>query len=285
VEDARQALRVARVESDRRLVEDVERVDQRGAECGRQVHALELAARERPRLPVERQVLEPDLHQVAEPAPHLAEDHARDLLGLPGGQGEIREERRRLADREAGDLRDRLPADAEVERLWLHARAVAGGAEGVAPVAREEDADVHPVRPPLEPLEPRPDAPVAAAAADPLAVEDELAVRLVELRPRDVDRDPAPAAELEERRALPGGRFRRPRLDRVARDRAARIGHDQVEIEVDDAPEAAARLARPERAVEGEEVRNGLAHREAALRALEGAREAQDAAAVVDEDD
>ena len=57
---------VARVQPDRRLVEHVERVHQRRADRGRQVDALELAAGERARLAVERQVAEPDLDQVAE---------------------------------------------------------------------------------------------------------------------------------------------------------------------------------------------------------------------------
>jgi hypothetical protein len=54
---------------------------------------------------------------------------------------------------------------------------------------------------------------------------------------------------------------------------------DQVHVEVDHAPEAAAGLARAERAVEREQVRDGLAHREAAAGALERGREAVDAMA------
>src|SRR5438552_10621563 len=49
VENARQALRVAGVEADRGLVEHVERVDERGADGGGEIDALELAARERAR--------------------------------------------------------------------------------------------------------------------------------------------------------------------------------------------------------------------------------------------
>src|SRR5207249_6946270 len=86
VEDARQALRVAGVEADRGLVEHVERVDERGADGGGEIDALELAARERARLPVEGQVLEPYLDQVAEPAADLAQDQARHLLGQTFGQ-------------------------------------------------------------------------------------------------------------------------------------------------------------------------------------------------------
>ena len=58
-----QPLVVARVQADRRLVEHVERADQRRAERRRQVDALRLAARQRRRQPIERQVVEPDVAQ------------------------------------------------------------------------------------------------------------------------------------------------------------------------------------------------------------------------------
>ena len=62
-----QPLVVARVQADRRLVEHVERADQRRAERRREVDALRFAARERRRQPVERQVVEADVAQEAEP--------------------------------------------------------------------------------------------------------------------------------------------------------------------------------------------------------------------------
>jgi hypothetical protein len=58
-------------------------------------------------------------------------------------------------------------------------------------------------------------------------------------------------------------------------------GDDEVEVEVDDAAEAAARLAGAERAIEREQVRDRVAHREAARRAVEPGREALAAAAGV----
>ena len=62
---------VARVQADRRLVEHVERADQRRPERGRQVDPLRLAARQRRRQPVERQVVEADVAQESEPAADL----------------------------------------------------------------------------------------------------------------------------------------------------------------------------------------------------------------------
>ena len=110
--------------------------------------------------------------------------------------------------------------------------------------------------------------------AAPVALEHELAVGDIEPLPRHVRRDAAAAAELDERAALPCRRLRRPRLDGVARQRAARIRHDEIQVEIDDAAEPPARLARPEWAVEGEQVRDRIADGEAAGRTVEGGREA-----------
>ena len=83
-EDVDQPQVVARVQADGRLVEHVERVDQRRSERGRQVDALRLAARQRRRQPVERQVVEPDVAQKLQPLldflEHLVADR-RFLLG------------------------------------------------------------------------------------------------------------------------------------------------------------------------------------------------------------
>ena len=64
-EDRDQPLVVARVQADRRLVEHVQRADQRRAERRREVDALRLAARQRRRQPIERQVVEADVAQEA----------------------------------------------------------------------------------------------------------------------------------------------------------------------------------------------------------------------------
>src|SRR5688572_13680438 len=56
VHDLGHALHVARMQADGRLVQHEQRVDQRSAERGSQIDALDFAARERARLAVERQV-------------------------------------------------------------------------------------------------------------------------------------------------------------------------------------------------------------------------------------
>ena len=88
-EDGDQPLVVARVQADRRLVEHVERADQRRAERRGQVDALRLAARQRRRQPVEREVVEADVAQEAQAPPdllqHLVGDR-RFLLGTAAGR-------------------------------------------------------------------------------------------------------------------------------------------------------------------------------------------------------
>ena len=101
---------VARVQADRRLVEHEQRVDQRGAERGREVDALHLAAGQRARLAVERQVAEADAHQEVEARADLAEQQV-------GGLVERRRQRQR--GEEAADALDRQQHQVvDVEPGW-----------------------------------------------------------------------------------------------------------------------------------------------------------------------
>ena len=67
------AAEVARVQADARLVEHEQRVDERRAERRRQIDALHLAAGQRARLPIERQIAEADVAEVAQARANLAE--------------------------------------------------------------------------------------------------------------------------------------------------------------------------------------------------------------------
>ena len=62
-----QPLVVALVQADRRLVEDVQHARQLAAELRREPDALRLAARQRRRRAVEREVVEPDVEQERQP--------------------------------------------------------------------------------------------------------------------------------------------------------------------------------------------------------------------------
>jgi hypothetical protein len=74
LERRRELVDVARVETDRRLVEDVADADELRAERGREPDAARFPARERRRVPVERQVREPDAVEEREPRADLGDD-------------------------------------------------------------------------------------------------------------------------------------------------------------------------------------------------------------------
>ena len=77
---------VALVQPDRGLVEDVEHADQAGADLGGQPDALGLAAGQRAGRPVQRQVVEADVEQEAQPGLDLLDDPLGDL---PLAHGEV----------------------------------------------------------------------------------------------------------------------------------------------------------------------------------------------------
>ncbi len=112
-EDGDQPLVVARVQADRRLVEHVERADQRRPERRRQVDPLRLAARERRRQPVEREVVEADLAQEpqapADLGQHLVGDRRLAARRAPGPRrtGGPREPSARTPGRSSGRPRAR----------------------------------------------------------------------------------------------------------------------------------------------------------------------------------
>ena len=71
---------VALVQPDRRLVQHVEHADQAGADLGGQPDPLRLAAGQRRRGPVQREVVEADVEQEAQPRVDLLEHPLGDLL-------------------------------------------------------------------------------------------------------------------------------------------------------------------------------------------------------------
>ena len=84
--DADEARAVARMEPDRRLVEDVQRADERRPERRREIDALRLAARERRRQAVEREVVEADVAQERKPPLNLLQHFVRDRLLFGTGE-------------------------------------------------------------------------------------------------------------------------------------------------------------------------------------------------------
>jgi hypothetical protein len=125
---------VALVQPDRRLVQHVEDADQAGADLGGQPDALRLPAGQRPGRALERQVVEPDVEQEAEPGVDLL-DHPLGDLALAVGQVDRREELVALPDRQPADVGDRPAAHQHGQRLGLEPRASQTGHGHLAHVA------------------------------------------------------------------------------------------------------------------------------------------------------
>ena len=90
-ERAEQAIVVARMQADRRFVENVEHADQAAADLAGEANALRFAAGERRRGAVEREVFEADVGEEAEPAADFFEHFGGDGL-LRGVELELAEE-------------------------------------------------------------------------------------------------------------------------------------------------------------------------------------------------
>ena len=127
-----EALVVALVQADRRLVEHVQHADQPAADLRREPDALRLAARQRGRRPVEREVVEADVEQEAQALVHLLLDRVGDHA-VALGELDRAEELGGLADRELAQLVDVDVADGDRQRLRPQARAV--DTRGTAPRA------------------------------------------------------------------------------------------------------------------------------------------------------
>ncbi len=277
LEDTDQPPVVARVQTDAGLVEDVERVDQGGSERRGEVHPLDLAPGERPRLPVEREVTQPDLHQVPQPRPDLGQQQPGRPL-FERREGQRVEEPRGLPHGQGVHFRDvEPPVEAEQHRLLLEARAAASRADDVGSVAGEEHADVHPVRAPLQPAEEAPDAVEAG-----VPFHDEPALRLLEVAEGDVRRDPARAAEGRQIPLRVPERLRLPGSHGAGGDRLAGIRDHFRQIDLDGPPESLARPAGADGRVEREEPRRGLPVEGVARRAVQRGAEAHLAAVVED---
>ena len=79
MQQAEQPIHVARVQPDRRLVEHVERVDELRAERVREPDALRLAAGQRSRRAIHREVVEPDVAEELHAVARFLEDVRGDL--------------------------------------------------------------------------------------------------------------------------------------------------------------------------------------------------------------
>src|SRR5882757_8063697 len=140
-EDVDQALRVARVEADGRLVENVKRADEMRAERGGELDALGFAAGEGGGETVEGEVVEADFVEELEAAANFFEDFVGDGF-LHFGKLQRREKDTRFLDGEFADFGNRFVCNANGAGFGAKARATAIGAGGVTTITAQENADV-----------------------------------------------------------------------------------------------------------------------------------------------
>ena len=284
-----QLLVVPLVQSDRRLIQDVEHADQARADLGGEPDPLRLTARQRPGRAGQVEVADPHVVEEGEPLGDLSHQKPRDRpLGvvhlelLDPLQSRPRRELRVLVDRDPADL------DREALRPQPGALAVRAGLLRhvsldalanplrvgllVAPLQVVDDA--------LEPdaVGPPPAEPVRVVDLVPLAagaVEEDLAVLAGEVLPRGVDVDPVVVRDRFDQ-PLPVARVPDPPgLQSALAQGERRVRHDQ--LRVDDAleAEAVAAIAGSVRGVEGEDPRLELRDRGAAVEAGEALGEGE----------
>src|SRR5690554_2926068 len=281
-----QALVVARVEPDRRLVENVEHAREAAADLGGEPDALRLAAGEGVRGAVEGEVVETDVLEEAKARGDLAQDRLRHLVGGPA-ELELGEERAPLEHGEGGELGDVAVGDGDRQHLGLVAAALArrAGHEGhelLEPLACEVARGLlqaalevrdHALEVGLEAHRLAP-----AARVDDLdrlvgAVQDGAARLLGQLLPRGLQVEAHVVGErpqavpVEDLAALGAGAG--PGSDRALRYRQRVVGDDEVGVELLQEAEARAVGAGAVGRVERERARLELLEERAVLGAGE----------------
>ncbi len=273
-----QSIVVARVQADRRLVEDVEDADEATTDLPGQADALGLAAGQGRRTAVERQVVQADVEQEADPAADFLQ-HLGGNLVLERRKALFQlallriEPLAQVADGHGTDFGKHLAADAHSPGLRVEPLALAAGTaadthvlfhrhapwprRGLLEAAQQLRNDPLPgaaVLPDAVPLFPFVgDVPVAAA------VEQQVAVFLRQVPPGRLQVDaeraghalvdvPAPAAHALD--ATDQWHRSVPQAERV-------VGDQQVRLEGVALAQAVAIGAHPLRVVEAEELRAG----------------------------
>ena len=240
------------MESDRRLVEDVERTGEVAAQRGREVDALALAAREGRRQPVERQVSEPHVGEVLQAVADF-DQNARRRLGVVLVQLQPAEERDQLVHGHRHQIGDRLSRDAHIQRLFAQARTSAVGACRFARVAglHHPELDFAPLR--VDVFEKFVETVEILVAAPQQTFL--LGRQLVERR---VDREIELRGVLHELLLPFAHRLAPPAGDGVLVNGLALVGDDEVLVDADHLAVTLAPGTGPQRVVEAEQMLRGV---------------------------
>ncbi len=239
------------VQPDRRLVQHVEHADETRTDLGGQPDALRLATGQRPGRAVQRQVVQPDVEQEAQPRLHFLEHPPGDHL-LALAEHQPVQELGALVHAQRADLGDGQLAEFVVlhchgKDLGLEPSAVTCGARHVPHVALVLLAGVVGLGLLQPPLQERDDTLVGGVvgAGPPVAVlvpDVHLVVGAVQHGLLDLGGQPLPrgvhveADGLRQRGQQPGEVLRgmptRPRRDRAFGQRQILVGHDQLGVDL-----------------------------------------------------
>ena len=140
-----QALVVALVQADRRLIEDVHDADQAGADLAREPDALRLAAGQRVGAAIQGEIAQADIAEEPEPIADFLDDLDRDLAA-PAGQLELAEELQGALHRQRGDLGNALAVDEDISRRPVEPGSLALGAGPRGSILGELFAHRQPIR-------------------------------------------------------------------------------------------------------------------------------------------
>ena len=306
------AVHVARMQADGRLVKHKQSVHQRGAQRRGQVDALHLATRERAALPVQREVADADIAQVLEPGVDFFKQQLeRFAVGFVGqsGRPDPREKISQLVNGQLHQIMQGQPrhgfelracplhahrheapgrrqhrvgslfgAQTPEQCVGLQACAAAAFAGGVTAVLGQQHTDVHLVRLALQVLKKSLDAePVLVPLAVPAgrAVDDPGLVLRREFVPGRVTRYARRLGVAHQvvLRLGPGRRLHD--LDGTRAQRQFVVGNHQAVIDSDDSTKATASLAGAHGRVKGEQRRRRLGVTQVTFRTMHAAGKTQ----------
>src|SRR6267378_4315810 len=266
------------METDGRLVEHVQRIDEVRAKGVGEGDPLRLAPRQGARQPVEGEVAQADVVHERDAGRELRQDVHR-YRALKRRQLEHRDPVTQPTNRERDDVRDGPAAHTDRQRFGFEPRAAAGGADFRELVLPQEDADVLLVPLRLETLEEWEHAEESTAGA----VEQEMTGLPRQVLPRRIERDSLrPCGLAQDATAALVARLG-PRIERTLRQALPGVGDDERFVVLQDGAEAIASGAGAPRVVEREQDRRERGSCRAAIRARWVGREAT-AVAVVERD-
>ena len=233
------------MQADGRLIQDIQHVDQLRADLRRQPDPLPLAARQRSRRPVQRQVVQPHVQHEIHPVRQLLQDVPGDgLFSRIQHFGEMPQPLTQVADLHCGDLRYGLPVDAETFRILIEPRPVADRALDLLVDVLHDAREGHHLR-----QVPVPDA------EQVIGSENKQRQRLVRnIRDRLVQRKAVFAGDGAHDLELPGLAQLAQRHDASVGDAHGAVRHDAVDVHVHDPPQALAVRAIAFRRIEGESM-------------------------------